>query len=273
MLSSGSLTGWLHFDYPKYKYNRYNYFNHYNYCVVILNPINTRVCKFHSSCYRPTYPLEFRYIQPIDHVTAWLMQLYVFNIDHTWWDALNSWSFLYVLYVFVFIYNLSSFGLMIVGLLFIMYITFLWFITWSEHTHIHDFITMMCTASLDQFDWCTASLDQFDCVTDAEIIIIISGMHKITCSSEPFPIRLLMSRLHAIIHILPHIVHVNSCLTTGDFPFLVNLLLGYLWLRSLRIQVLITWCLKIIDLYQPTSKVRSFIFVCWIVFSRLTSQY
>ena len=45
---------------------------------------------------------------------------------------------------------------------------------------------------------------------------IISGMNKATCSIDPFPNRLLMSHLHAIVPILQHIV--NLCLTTGDFP-------------------------------------------------------
>ena len=41
-------------------------------------------------------------------------------------------------------------------------------------------------------------------------------MNKTTCSSDPFPTRLLMSHLHAIVPILQHIV--NLCLTTWDFP-------------------------------------------------------
>ena len=41
------------------------------------------------------------------------------------------------------------------------------------------------------------------------------SMNKTTCSSDPFPTRLLMSHLHAIVPILQHIV--NLCLTTGDF--------------------------------------------------------
>ena len=41
-------------------------------------------------------------------------------------------------------------------------------------------------------------------------------MNKTTCSSDPFPTRLLMSPLHAIVPILQHIL--NLCLTTGDFP-------------------------------------------------------
>ena len=40
-------------------------------------------------------------------------------------------------------------------------------------------------------------------------------MHKTTCSSDPFPTRLLMSHIHAIVTILQPIV--NLCLTTGDF--------------------------------------------------------
>ena len=40
-------------------------------------------------------------------------------------------------------------------------------------------------------------------------------MNQTTCSSDPFPSRLLMSHIHAIVPILQHIV--NLCLTTGDF--------------------------------------------------------
>ena len=46
--------------------------------------------------------------------------------------------------------------------------------------------------------------------------LIISGMNNTTCGSDPFPTRLLMSHLYAIVPILQHIV--NLCLTTGDFP-------------------------------------------------------
>ena len=41
-------------------------------------------------------------------------------------------------------------------------------------------------------------------------------MNKTTCSSDPFPTRLLMSHIHAIVPILQHIV--NLCLTTGYSP-------------------------------------------------------
>ena len=61
----------------------------------------------------------------------------------------------------------------------------------------------------------TTTLYHFDRVTDPDLLKIISGMNKTTCSPDPFPTRLLMSHLHAIVPILPHIV--NLCLTTGDF--------------------------------------------------------
>ena len=63
---------------------------------------------------------------------------------------------------------------------------------------------------------CTTTLYHFDRVTDPELLKIISGMNNTTCSSDPFPTRLLMSHLYAIVPILQHIV--NLCLTTGDFP-------------------------------------------------------
>ena len=62
---------------------------------------------------------------------------------------------------------------------------------------------------------CTTTLNHFDSVTDSELLKIISGMNNTTCSSDPFPTRLLMSHLYAIVSILQHIV--NLCLTTGDF--------------------------------------------------------
>ena len=62
---------------------------------------------------------------------------------------------------------------------------------------------------------CTTTLYNFDRVTDPELLKIISGMNNSTCSSDPFPTRLLMSHLYAIVPILQHIV--NLCLTTGDF--------------------------------------------------------
>ena len=82
----------------------------------------------------------------------------------------------------------------------------------------HSFISMDSIMPM-----CTTSLYHFDRVTDTEISKPISGMNKTTCISDPFPTRLLMSHLHAIIPILQHTV--NLCLTMGDFRFLVNHLL------------------------------------------------
>ena len=39
---------------------------------------------------------------------------------------------------------------------------------------------------------CTTTLYHFDRVTDPELLQIISGMNKTTCSADPFPTRLLM---------------------------------------------------------------------------------
>ena len=63
---------------------------------------------------------------------------------------------------------------------------------------------------------CPTGLYHFDPVTDTELLKTISCMNKTTCSSDPFPIRLLMSHIHAIVPILQHIA--NLCLTTGYFP-------------------------------------------------------
>ena len=63
---------------------------------------------------------------------------------------------------------------------------------------------------------CPTGLYYFDPVTDTELLKIISCMNKTTCSSDPFPTRLLMSHIHAIVPILQHIV--NLSLTKGDFP-------------------------------------------------------
>ena len=57
---------------------------------------------------------------------------------------------------------------------------------------------------------CTAVLDHFDAITNPELVKIISCMHKTTCSSDPFPTKLLMDHLEAIIG--------NLSLTTAVFP-------------------------------------------------------
>ena len=62
---------------------------------------------------------------------------------------------------------------------------------------------------------CTAVLDHFDAIKP-ELVKIIYCMHKTTCSSDPFPTKLLMDHLEAIIDTILHIV--NLSLTTGVFP-------------------------------------------------------
>ena len=63
---------------------------------------------------------------------------------------------------------------------------------------------------------CNAVLDHFDVITEPELVKVISGMHKTTCGSDPFPIKLLMDHQEAIIDTILHIV--NLSLTTGVFP-------------------------------------------------------
>ena len=63
---------------------------------------------------------------------------------------------------------------------------------------------------------CTAVLDHFEVISKPELVKIISCMHKTTCSSDPFPTKLLMDHLEAIIDTILHIV--NLSLTTAVFP-------------------------------------------------------
>ena len=66
---------------------------------------------------------------------------------------------------------------------------------------------------------CRSVNNKYDFIVDhiLENRLDIVSMTETTCSSDPFPTRLLMSHLYyAIVPILQHIV--NLCLTTGDFP-------------------------------------------------------
>ena len=89
---------------------------------------------------------------------------------------------------------------------------------------------------------CTTSLDHFYRVTDTELLKINSSMNKTTCRSDPFPTRLIMSHLHAIIPILQHIVHL--CLTTGDF------------LMSCKSSIVVNF-----NLIKKTSLIREMLFI------------
>ena len=86
-------------------------------------------------------------------------------------------------------------------------------------------------------------------------------MNKTTCSSDPFPTRLLMSHIHAIVSILQHIV--NLCLTTGDFPISCKLSIVIPLIKKLRLD---REMFKITDMYQtflfyPKLLRRLFLFV------------
>ena len=72
-------------------------------------------------------------------------------------------------------------------------------------------------------------------------------MNKTTCSSDPFPTRLLMSHIYIYdFSILQHIV--NQCLTTGDLTIscTFSIVIHLITKPSLDPEVFI----KIIDLYQ-----------------------
>ena len=59
-------------------------------------------------------------------------------------------------------------------------------------------------------------LESFTMITSEELIKIISVMNKTTCSSDPFPSKLLMSHLPTIIDTITHMI--NLCISTSVFP-------------------------------------------------------
>ena len=60
---------------------------------------------------------------------------------------------------------------------------------------------------------CANLFDRFTMITSEELITIVSVMNKTTCSSDPFPSKLLMSHLPTIIDTIMHII--NLCLSTS----------------------------------------------------------
>ena len=64
--------------------------------------------------------------------------------------------------------------------------------------------------------YCTVLLESFTMITSEELIKIISVMNKTTCSSDPFPSKLLMSHQPTIIDTITHMI--NLCISTSAFP-------------------------------------------------------
>ena len=64
--------------------------------------------------------------------------------------------------------------------------------------------------------YCTVLLESFTMITSEELIKIISLMNKTTCSSDPFPSKLLNSHLLTIIDTITHMI--NLCISTSVFP-------------------------------------------------------
>ena len=58
--------------------------------------------------------------------------------------------------------------------------------------------------------------EEMDIDWENELIKIISVMNKTTCSSDPFPSKLLMSHLPTIIDTITHMI--NLCISTSVFP-------------------------------------------------------
>ena len=78
-------------------------------------------------------------------------------------------------------------------------------------------------------------------IMSEELIKIVSVMNKTTCSSDPFPTKLLMSHLPTIRDNIMHII--NLCLFTSVFPssFKSAVVLNNVWWRCARYFV-ITSC-------------------------------
>ena len=58
--------------------------------------------------------------------------------------------------------------------------------------------------------YCTVLLESFIMITREELINIVSVTNKTTCSSDPFPSKLLLSHLQTIIDIIMHMI--NLCI-------------------------------------------------------------
>ena len=63
---------------------------------------------------------------------------------------------------------------------------------------------------------CDIIFDHFEQLTRDDLMRIISVMNKTTCVSDPFPTKLLMSHLPAIVDIILGIV--NLCFESAVFP-------------------------------------------------------
>ena len=75
---------------------------------------------------------------------------------------------------------------------------------------------LTCFESMDSImPYCTVLLESFTMITSEELIKIISVMNKTTCSSVPFPSKLLMSHLPTIIDTITHMI--NLCISTSVF--------------------------------------------------------
>ena len=78
-------------------------------------------------------------------------------------------------------------------------------------------MTSLLVESMDYImPYCIVLLETFTMFTSKELINIVSVMNKATCSSNPFPSKLLMSHLSTIIDTITHMI--NLCISTSVFP-------------------------------------------------------
>ena len=73
---------------------------------------------------------------------------------------------------------------------------------------------------------CANLFDRFTMITSEELIKIVAVMNKTTCSSDPFPSKLLMSHLPTIIDTIMHIINFVYLLVFSLLP--LNQLLFFL---------------------------------------------
>ena len=88
----------------------------------------------------------------------------------------------------------------------------------AELTFLESLLPPYSFESMDSImPYGTVLLESFTMITSEELINIVSVMNKTTCSSDPFPSKLLMSHLPTIIDTITHMI--NLCISPSLFPY------------------------------------------------------
>ena len=122
---------------------------------------------------------------------------------------------------------------------------------------------------------CTTVFDKFTLVSKEELIKILSVMNKNTCASDPFPTKLLMNHLPAVIDIILHIVNLSistctfssSCKSSIVIPLIKKPGLDFEVLKNYHLVSNLSFLSKIIE------KVISTQLVTYIVDNGLTDDF